>query len=78
MSHTTRIGGWSFSHDGDPRGGNVLVAKLHPTKDDEIIGERFEIPYNVIESFVGCMLMNEHIGRVESIPYHEFLRGQRP
>ncbi len=43
--HTTKIGDWAFLHDGDPRGGTIIMVALN--------GSSTRVPFDVLREFVG-------------------------
>lgn len=61
------INGWTIHHDSDPRGGRVMFS--HPD------GVLVELPYDVIEEFVGQVMQTAHVSTVEQLTGAEFVRA---
>lgn len=59
--HTTRIGDYSFNHDGDPQGGEVSILKRNSDATDYLC----RIPFNVIAEFVGQQVLSNKIAALE-------------
>ncbi len=67
--HHTKIDGWSINFNSEPRGSHVII-----TAPD---GLNTEIPYNVLEEFVGQIAASRAISAIESMSGVEFLASRR-
>lgn len=68
--HHTKIDGWSINFNSEPRGSHVIL-----TAPDG--HQRTEIPYNVLEEFVGQIAASRAISAIESMSGVEFLASRR-
>ncbi len=63
--HTTNIGDWAFIHNSDPRGGTVKV--IAPW------GDTSEFPFDVLSEFVGGVVRDNFIRKLEQLSGADFL-----